>query len=293
MLRQYIICKSTTKTISAPITTENSTEVNTTVSGALQPTDIDAEPQYPFEVFVDDDSTLTPCIFFSRSDSKIITTISGAFITGSGMNHYTCRVSGSNMEMFINAERIPDINNAEDETRGVTQNNANVYIGSKGHKTNIKDTLSGSLSQINIYDKALTNRQILNHYSSSNNSPYVGNIFYSQGIVALTHPKLQLSGNLHINTLKYKGSHLLYEHEYQCTIESDEFNSTTNLSARKTRQRDSQELADFATSSIFKPYVTTIGLYDENRELLVVGKLGQPICMSDETDTTFVLRWDT
>ena len=32
---------------------------------------------------------------------------------------------------------------------------------------------------------------------------------------------------------------------------------------------------------------------DENRELLVVGKLGQPICMSDETDTTFVLRWDT
>ena len=28
-------------------------------------------------------------------------------------------------------------------------------------------------------------------------------------------------------------------------------------------------------------------------ELLVVGKLGQPVRMSDETDTTFIIRWDT
>ena len=52
-------------------------------------------------------------------------------------------------------------------------------------------------------------------------------------------------------------------------------------------------MADFATGSYFRPYVTTVGLYNEDRELLVVGKLGQPIRMSDETDTTIVLRWDT
>ena len=40
-------------------------------------------------------------------------------------------------------------------------------------------------------------------------------------------------------------------------------------------------------------FITTIGLYSEDNELLVVGKLGQPTKMSDETDTTFVLRWDT
>ena len=54
-----------------------------------------------------------------------------------------------------------------------------------------------------------------------------------------------------------------------------------------------RELANFTTSSYFKPYVTTIGLYNENNDLLVVGKLGQPIRMSDETDTTFIMRWDT
>ena len=53
------------------------------------------------------------------------------------------------------------------------------------------------------------------------------------------------------------------------------------------------DLANFATGSNFKPYVTTVGLYNEGGELLVVGKLGQPIKMSDETDTTFVIRYDT
>ena len=52
-------------------------------------------------------------------------------------------------------------------------------------------------------------------------------------------------------------------------------------------------MAGFQTSSAFKPYVTTIGLYNENNELLVVGKLASPIRMSNETDTTFVVRWDS
>ena len=96
-----------------------------------------------------------------------------------------------------------------------------------------------------------------------------------------------------INTLQFQGTHLIYEHEYQCTIKEHEFNSTTNLSARKFKSSKSYELANFTTSSLFKPHVTTIGLYDDNNELLVVGKLSQPIKSSDETDTTFVVRWDT
>ena len=91
----------------------------------------------------------------------------------------------------------------------------------------------------------------------------------------------------------FQGSHLIFEHEYQCTIDEYEFNDTLNISARKIRSQDSHELADFATGSLFKPYVTTIGLYNEENELLVVGKLGQPVRVCDETDTTFILRWDT
>ena len=34
-------------------------------------------------------------------------------------------------------------------------------------------------------------------------------------------------------------------------------------------------------------------LYNDNGELLVVGKLGQAIRMTDEADTTYVVRFDT
>ena len=86
---------------------------------------------------------------------------------------------------------------------------------------------------------------------------------------------------------------LIYENEYQCTVDEYEFNDTLNISARKVRTQDSHELANFTTSSLFQPYATTVGLYNEQNELLVVGKLGQPVRISNEIDTTFVLRWDT
>jgi len=50
---------------------------------------------------------------------------------------------------------------------------------------------------------------------------------------------------------------------------------------------------DFATGSAFQPYVTTIGLYNDNNELLMVAKLGKPIALSSDTDMTFIVRYDT
>jgi len=54
----------------------------------------------------------------------------------------------------------------------------------------------------------------------------------------------------------------------------------------------SGSLRDFATGSNFSPYATSIGLYNDANELLLVAKLGQPIPISDNTDTTFVIRYD-
>ena len=95
-----------------------------------------------------------------------------------------------------------------------------------------------------------------------------------------------------IHQIKFQGTHLIYEHEYQCSVDEGEYNDTYNITARKIKSSDEEDMADFATGSLFKPYVTTIGLYNEADELLVVGKLASPIRMSDETDTTFVVRWD-
>ena len=275
----YLVSKSTTQTIIPAITSNRNVPVNTQITGALQTKDVPSSPQFPFEVYAFND-----WMYFRRSDGDTIKTISSSFTAGT-LQHITCRVSSSQMEMFIDG--IGSGTSGSENFKRDTQNNANLYIGNKGET---EKYLTGSLSQINIYDEALTNTQILNHYSSSNGSPYVGNIFYESGLATITHPHYHSA--LNITDLNFQGSHLIYENEYQCTIEEHEFNHTLNPSARKNRNTNSQELANFATGSNFKPYITTVGLYNEAGELLVVGKLGQPTRMSDETDTTLVIRWD-
>ncbi len=625
----YLISKSTTKTIVPSPTAQRTGIVNTLkTTGSAQSIDVNAGPKFPYEIYVETGPTLTnakPYLYFSRSDGNIIRRVSASFTTGSELQHVTCRYDNSEMKIYLNGIAAGSVLT---DNLNTTQNNANLYIGNKGGKSNF---LTGSMSNINIYRDALTDTQILNHYSSSNSSPFIGNLFYSHGIATVTHPNYQhvlygpgydsffagggtnkqkgiitkyptvfnplpglrfeksinihdkepkptdlafnndgskvyvtgtggdnveqfalstsfdvltathekgsthgiistgsenaprglefnddgtklfvvgsdqdlimehnLSGafdigsvtnvskslslvgdsiensnpqgirfmnngksflsvsgttrsfiqinltgsfdihatanadNLDIHTvpsqsitfanidgidivttgtaysfgnsfdispdeqqiiltdykndaiyylqfktphdvsslevvkkltvnetilsgsttmnrgvrwelgpspirggisgtigpvvfktprlyigaqdnslqpkavinqysingsnieeINYQGNHLIYENEYQCTVDEHEFNDTLNISARKNQTNQDSELKDFITGSLFNPYVTTIGLYNEHQELLVVGKLGQPVRMSNETDTTFIVRWDT
>ena len=47
------------------------------------------------------------------------------------------------------------------------------------------------------------------------------------------------------------------------------------------------------TGSDFDPYSTTVGLYNDANELLVVGKLSRPYRMPPNTDMAFIVRWDS
>ena len=49
---------------------------------------------------------------------------------------------------------------------------------------------------------------------------------------------------------------------------------------------------DFVTGSDFAPYITTIGLYDDNDDLLAVGRLAKPVKNDKELDISFILRFD-
>ena len=48
----------------------------------------------------------------------------------------------------------------------------------------------------------------------------------------------------------------------------------------------------FATASYFDPYITTVGLYNNDQELIAVGKLAQPLPTSKTTDTTILVNID-
>ncbi len=93
--------------------------------------------------------------------------------------------------------------------------------------------------------------------------------------------------------LSFTNQHTVYENYITAKIKENEFNLTYNKSLLQTGSNAYSEVKNFATGSDFHPYATTIGFYNDNNELLMVAKFGQPVPISTETDMTFLVRYDT
>jgi hypothetical protein len=122
----------------------------------------------------------------------------------------------------------------------------------------------------------------------------VGNIIYPHGMLVFTTHSLEcelfLTHQYGEYDVKFKNEHIIYENTVKCTVRESEFNYTHNPSISTDT---SGSLRDFATGSGFTPYVTTVGLYNDSQELLAVAKMAQPIPLSTNTDTTFLINYDT
>lgn len=107
----------------------------------------------------------------------------------------------------------------------------------------------------------------------------------------------------------------IYQNEVKCRVLENDFNYSQNPTVFRniTLLTGSQALPFYApkngtsvngqivdgtlannvTGSSFHPYATTVGLYNENNELLVVGKLATPYPIPSNTDITFIVKWDS
>ena len=52
------------------------------------------------------------------------------------------------------------------------------------------------------------------------------------------------------------------------------------------------QVLDFATGSYFEPYISTVGLYDDEYNLIAIGKLSEPVQNDPDIEMTFVIRFD-
>jgi len=108
-------------------------------------------------------------------------------------------------------------------------------------------------------------------------------------------------------TMSFSSSLTIYETQYKATINENDFNYTLNPSAitgseiptifsgseifwENTASIGKQ--LNTITGSYFSPYITTVGLYNEEFELLAVGKLSKPLQSSLTTDTTILINID-
>lgn len=129
-------------------------------------------------------------------------------------------------------------------------------------------------------------------------STYIGNIIYEHGIIVLTggertrdywDEEIATFVNNSNITCSFSSSYTIYETQYKCTMGESEFNYSQNPSVISGSNGTPW---GFATSASFAPYVTTVGLYNDQRDLIAVGKLAQPTPISKTTDTTILINVD-
>ena len=128
---------------------------------------------------------------------------------------------------------------------------------------------------------------ILRQTPSAANPDVIGNVFYKSGIVVLMMSLL--SGEY---TITLKGTHTIYEHEAICQVSEGEFNVTLNPTTRKTKLDTDENVADFAVSTAFSPYITTVGLYDKENDLIALVKLARPVRKESGLPMVFCIRFD-
>jgi len=122
-----------------------------------------------------------------------------------------------------------------------------------------------------------------------------GDIIYEHGVITITYDPSNLI-DLFINTdngysMSFDSTLTVYETQYKCTVRENEFNFSTNPT-QISGSSNSGVLYDFATGSFFTPYATTVGLYDNEYNLLAVAKLAQPLPLSSVTDTSILVNLD-
>lgn len=169
-----------------------------------------------------------------------------------------------------------------------------------------------------VKDDALGNLYV----SQSGTGSFVGNIFYNNGIAVITEDSSSAGADISAKGIKIVGGSEVYvdyssdvkinRHQINVKLEDQDFNySIFNPSMRKAFSATGSVTQSFIDAglpqsgsntwtlynlmgaNIIKPYVTSIGLYNDKYELLAVAKLSTPIQRTFDMEQIFIVRFDT
>tara|TARA_R110002020_G_scaffold279987_1_gene495800 strand:+ start:195 stop:1880 length:1686 start_codon:yes stop_codon:yes gene_type:complete len=265
--------------------------------------------KFPYHVYRNNDSTGTiengKIKFAIYGEDASVALISTTQCTGS--HHIVAQRSGSEQQLWIDGV----LEASSSSKTGPTKNLRDLIFGGK-HLTNPFAKYSGSMSEIRYFKYGLSSNQIssLANVDYDSCSMYqtstAGNVFYRNGHIVISSPIPKYEGALTGSyDIGYKGVHTIYENEAFVQVPKDACNVSMNPSATYNPPDGNESSNDYIASNgpgelihpgfisgTMKPYITTIGLYNDKSQLLAVGKLSQAVQKRDDIDMNFVVRWD-
>ena len=128
----------------------------------------------------------------------------------------------------------------------------------------------------NIYDDGMGSV-----FSASVPPENVGNIFYNEGLVVLKKTDLFTFGTVSSENFKwstsFEGIHRIPVVMWRLTAPAGQLNSTTNPTYYYTPTTGYYKNMKVALSAGLEPYITNVGLYNSQYELIATVKLAQPV----------------
>lgn len=252
---------------------------------------------YPFKIELSGSKQLH---FSAAGASNFIAQVTSSTAVTSSWHHVVCQKSGSNLEMWLDGVKhasgssnlLKTQFNSIFTSSATINNDFDLKIG--GYGTNIEG-YNGYLDEIRIFNKTLSQAHISTLMDRSISGGVlqtnkVGNVFTKHGLAVISSPDYRYNEIIQSNyTASYKSTIKLYEHSILVRVDENDFNVSQNPS---TLTDDNLTIQSWATGSDFVPYITTIGLYNAAGQLLVIGKLGQPIKNRDDVDMNFLISID-
>lgn len=140
--------------------------------------------------------------------------------------------------------------------------------------------------------------------SASGTGSVIGSIFYDKGVALLKPTSSIVGGGLTADgicivggtnvQIQFTSSVKLFEHNVRVKLNPTDFlYSVYNPSVSRVLDNSTATPLELMSSQSLYPYITTIGLYNQNNELLAVAKVSNPIQRTDYSIQTFVVKFDT
>lgn len=260
-------------------------------------------------------------IHFQASDGLKQMHLSASLSLRGDWAHVAIANSGSLCKIYINGNATGSTGKIPIDS---TANDAAILIGTDTLDTTVQKTFNGNIAELRVYDYGMPQKEIkslagINFYTGSLYQTNIfGNVFYRNGQVVISSPMPKYhdalfsnpTGSINVFKMTYKGQHTIYENEVMVRIPKNAFNISTNPSsvyrpatginnscndpgsgAEQYLRPGDYRKTMFISGTAF-PYITTVGLYNDNGQLLAVGKMAEPIQKRDDIDMNIVIRWD-